>query len=112
MISVQIERSKTGMIAGCEAHGHAGYAKSGFDIVCSAVSILIKTTVQILAKLDGVEFTSSAEKRGDVSFEVKILELDSLLETKLKTAEEFLETGLGAIQKEYPKHLELVIKTV
>lgn len=112
MIHVRLERSENGMLTACNAEGHSGYAEKGFDIVCSAVTVLIRTTVQVLSKTCGVELTTDASKRGFVSFGVKIIKLDSLLEQKLKTAEEFLETGLGAIQKEYPKHLELVIKTV
>lgn len=112
MISVLIERSENGMLLACNAEGHAGYAESGFDIICSAVTVLLRTTLQVLSNTDGVELKTGAEKRGFLSFEVSVPKLDSLLEQKLKTAEEFLETGLGAICKEYPKHLKLVIKTV
>ena len=52
MITVEVFR-KSDNYAGFEVSGHAGYAESGSDIICAAVSVLTVNTVnsiEILAK--------------------------------------------------------------
>lgn len=45
MIKVRIERSSDGFVQGFKVSGHAGYAKYGEDIICSAVSAVVLTAV-------------------------------------------------------------------
>lgn len=111
MISVLIERSKTGILLGVKAQGHAGYAEKGSDIVCSAVTVLIRTTLQVLSELKDVNLKTDVSQRGLISF--KILQgFPSSVEEKLKYAGDFLEKGLSSVQKEFPDNLELVIKNL
>lgn len=111
MISVLIERSKSGVLLGLNAKGHAGYAERGSDIVCSAVTVLIRTTLQILSELQGVNLKTDCSERGFVSF--KILDgFSSVCEEKLKYAGDFLQTGLISVAKEFPDNLDIVIKNL
>lgn len=50
MITVTIYQ-KFDKIIGYEMKGHAGYADSGFDIYCSAVSVLAITTANALEEI-------------------------------------------------------------
>ena len=45
MITFKVYRKKTGEIVGFDCTGHAGYAESGYDIFCAAVSALVINTV-------------------------------------------------------------------
>ena len=45
MIEVKIQRAPDGLVEHFEAKGHAGFAKSGNDIVCSAVTAVLFTAV-------------------------------------------------------------------
>lgn len=49
--------------------GHAGYAKEGSDIVCSAVSSIVITSVNAILRLDAQAITYE-EKEGFISIEV------------------------------------------
>ena len=109
MISVRIERNKEGVLLGCKAEGHAGYAARGSDIVCSAVSVLLRTVLQVAELTDGVSVKSDAGKRGFLDF---INEPGSELEKRLVYAGDFLETGLKSVAEEYPGYVELLKKTV
>lgn len=109
MTSVLIKRSDKGVLLSCKAKGHAGYAWRGFDIVCSAVTVLIRTTVQIISELPGVKLDLDCSQRGNLSFTVNTNQFNCNLD-KLIFAGDFLETGLGSVAKEYPEYLE--IKTV
>lgn len=111
MTSVLIERSKTGVLIGCTAKGHAGYAERGSDIVCSAVSVLIRTTLQVLSELPAVNLETDASKRGYIRFRV-LKGFPSEVEEKLKYAGDFLQAGLESVANEFPDNLKLVINSL
>jgi len=50
VIQVRIIRSENGMLRSCEAEGHAGFAPKGLDIVCAAVSSILRTVLALLEK--------------------------------------------------------------
>ena len=50
MIWVTVVRTKDNQIRSFQVSGHAEYAESGQDIVCSAVSALTITTINALSK--------------------------------------------------------------
>ncbi len=112
MIDVLLGRTESGALVFCMAEGHAGYAAKGFDIVCSAVSVLLKTTLNVLEKNCGLELETDASKRGFVSFRVKNPILDSELEERLVYAGDFLAAGLESVAGEYPRNLKLQYTTV
>ncbi|MBP5313279.1 MAG: ribosomal-processing cysteine protease Prp [Clostridia bacterium] len=45
MVEVRIHRAPDGLVERFEAKGHAGYAKAGKDIVCSAATAVMFTAV-------------------------------------------------------------------
>ena len=55
MITVVIGRSEDGRIRSLEISGHSGYAESGKDIICAAISMLGQTTIASLKELTGLE---------------------------------------------------------
>lgn len=111
MTSVLIERSKTGVLLGCTAKGHAGYAGRGSDIVCSAVTVLIRTTLQVLSGLPAVNLETDSSTRGFIRF--KILNgFPSAMEEKLKYAGDFLQVGLESVARDFPDNLKLVINSL
>ncbi len=111
MTSVLIERSKTGVLLGCTAEGHAGYAERGSDIVCSAVTVLIRTTLQVLSGLPALNLETDTSKRGFIGFKV-LKGFPSEMEEKLKYAGDFLQVGLESVAKEFPDNLKLVINSL
>ena len=111
MTSVLIERSKTGVLVGCTAEGHARYAERGSDIVCSAVTVLIRTTLRVLSGLPAVNLETDTSKRGFIRFRV-LKGFPSEVEEKLKYAGDFLQTGLESVAKEFPDNLKLVINSL
>lgn len=111
MTSVLIERSKTGVLLSCTAEGHAGYAERGSDIVCGAITVLIRTTLQVLSGLHAVNLESDTSRRGFIGFKV-LKGFPSEAEEKLKYAGDFLQTGLETLAAEFPDNLKLVINSL
>ena len=112
MISVLLERSKNGLLSSCKAEGHAGYATKGSDIVCSAVTVLLRTVLRILENTDGIEIETDMHERCYLFFSIKVTQSNPELELGLKYAGKFLETGILSVVQEYPDFVELRYKTV
>ena len=85
--------------------GHAGFADSGKDIVCAAVSTLVINTANAIEQLTDADFSSTMDNN-----EIKYI-FHSNPDEKSKLLMDALVLGLKEIQKEYgKKYLNLVIK--
>lgn len=110
MINVILYR-KDGKICGFELTGHAGYAKCGEDIVCSAVSVLALNTVNAIEQFTDIPFRCEAdEKKG--GFLKVIFPLEGMADHDTQLLLKTLEMGLSAIEKEYNQYLTLNYKEV
>ena len=68
MIWVTVVRNKDNQIRGFQVSGHAGYADSGEDIVCSAVSALTITTINAMSIFTSLSFeTDQDEEEGRIT---------------------------------------------
>jgi uncharacterized protein len=112
MISVHLARGKNGAFVSCKADGHAEYAAAGQDIVCSAVTILLRTVMQVLSGMSGIELAAEAPERGCLKFSVQVKEADLETDVRLICAGDFIEEGIGSLSGEYPKCVELWKETV
>lgn len=104
MTSVEVLRSG-GKIVGFEVSGHCGYAKSGRDIVCSAVSALTQSAAYGLTDIAGLDANCVAGEGGltcsligELAGERR-LKADMILETML--------AGLLSIEAGYKKNLKI-----
>lgn len=82
-----------------EVKGHSGYASSGSDIVCAAISTLVESTYNYLSNL---EYNVDLEER-DGYF--KIIFLGKLSEVQEKIVSVFTSMVENLI-KQYPDYLE------
>lgn len=111
MIFVQLARAKDGSLASCRALGHARFAEKGNDIVCSAVTVLLRTTMQALSETEGVFVRLDAPDRGALDFDVSAESAPPESRCALVYAGRFLEAGLASLAREYPHNVELKIQT-
>ena len=67
MIQVTITKTRKNSIRSFVIAGHAGYAESGQDIVCSAVSVLSINTINALSAYTSQQFeVETDEKTGTI----------------------------------------------
>ncbi len=118
MISVTLTYGKNGVLKNCKANGHADFSKKGFDIVCSAVTVLLKTAGSLLSHMENVTFMADASSRGQLFFElypkIDISEdKKESLETRvrLKCIADFIQEGIRSVQEEYPENVRLTLVT-
>ena len=99
MTHVSIIKSRNGEYKGFNCIGHSGYANSGEDIVCAAISVLVINTINSLEQLAGEKFKlviDSEDGLIDCRFEYKINEKSKLLLDSMIL-------GLQEIKKQYGK---------
>ena len=102
-------RKNNGRYTGFTCSGHAGYAQSGSDIVCAAVSILVINTINAMEIFAAEEMEVSSQEEGgiiDVKFPFPIGEKAILLM-------DTMVLGLQSIGQQYgKKYLRLKIEEV
>ncbi|WP_294430798.1 ribosomal-processing cysteine protease Prp [uncultured Treponema sp.] len=108
MTVVTLSYGKNGVIKKCQANGHAGFSRKGSDIVCSAITILVRTAMQVLSHNENVLIVSDASARGNLSFSVEAKSENLETEIQLKCIGDFLRTGFLALTKEFPKNVILM----
>jgi hypothetical protein len=108
MINVTILKNCNSYIVGFCVNGHAGYADSGEDIVCSAVSALTISVINSIETLTDVAFhVDSNQKNGDIEF---ILEDEPEHDTELIL--KVFEIGISGIYESYNDYICLTFKEV
>lgn len=90
--------------AGFEAHGHTGYAQSGEDIVCSAVSALTQTTLIGIIQTVGAEAEYCIEDGG---IRCMLTEENAEKREKCELLIRVMYEGLCNIEKNYGKYLSV-----
>jgi uncharacterized protein YsxB (DUF464 family) len=108
LIEIRLTLDDAGLLRGCDIQGHGGAGKAGADVVCAAVSVLIRTALRVLADKPGISIRGEAPERGALW-----MEADYTPEGKdvLSTAGLFLTRGLESVAADYPGHCKMTIYT-
>lgn len=107
MICVALSTGKNGALIQCKANGHAGFSKKGSDIVCSAVTILLRTAMQLLSQNENVALKADTLLRGNLAFRVEVKKECPETELLLKCTADFIRCGIGSLTEEYPENVQL-----
>ena len=107
MVEIEAVLDKDGVLRACKAIGHAGAGPTGSDIVCAAVSVLMRTAVRALSGRKGITIRCDAPEPGFL-----FLEADYTAEGKdfLSAAGVFLTEGIASVVEEYPHCCRLTIR--
>ena len=107
MIEIEAVLDENGVLRSCKAAGHAGAGPTGTDIVCAAVTVLLRTAVRALSGKKGITVRCEAPEPGFL-----FLEADYTAEGKdfLFAAGVFLTEGLASVVEEYPQYCTLSIR--
>ena len=108
MTTVTIDRLPSGSITAFRSSGHAGYAASGSDIVCAAISAILQTAALGLREVAGLFIALVMdEEQGEMEV---ILERE-LSPQQRNQADIILNTmrlGLLSLQSARPDNLKIV----
>ncbi|MGO8694505.1 MAG: ribosomal-processing cysteine protease Prp [Rectinemataceae bacterium] len=108
MITAKIILDEHGVVSRFEAEGHAFFARSGGDIVCSAFSVLARSAYESLAALPGAALDAQAQERG--SFGFRLTELPSASTERAGGITDCLLLGLYGLERDYPGSVRLAVE--
>ena len=108
MIDIEAVLDENGILRSCRAGGHAGAGKTGSDIVCAAVSVLMRTAVRALSNREGVTVRYEAPEPGLLFLEADYTGGRDFL----FAAGVFLIEGLASVAEEYPENCRLTIRRI
>jgi uncharacterized protein YsxB (DUF464 family) len=109
VIKIEAVIEDDGTLRACKASGHAGAGKTGSDIVCASISVLMRTAFNSLSGRKGIVAHSGAPEKGEFW-----LTADYTAEGKefLFAGGVFLINGLSSVAQEFPQNCELNISTL
>jgi uncharacterized protein YsxB (DUF464 family) len=109
LIEIDAVLDKNGTLRACKASGHAGAGKKGADIVCAAVTVLMRTAVAVLSDKEGITVQGGAPEPGLLWLEA---ECTAGGRDFLYPAGVFLLEGLRSVEREFPENCKLNIRTL
>lgn len=102
MIKVAFFRSENDMPVGFSLKGHSGYASSGSDIVCSAVSSAAYMTANTIIEIMEIDADTTVNENGEMT-----LKVPSHSASKVKDILLGLELHLTQLAEQYPKNVTI-----
>ena len=113
MIEIEAVLDNDGVLRACKAEGHARAGKTGSDIVCAAVSVLMRTAFSTLSGREGIIVRGGAPEKGQMWLESGLeASDDGKGKDFLFAAGVFLLEGLKSIAQEYPNNCKITIKNL
>jgi len=109
VIEIEAVIEDDGTLRACKAAGHAGAGKAGTDIVCAAVSVLMRTALSVLSGRNGITVRGGAPEKGQLWLEAGY---DGGGKDFLLAVGVFLIEGLRSVAQEYPQNCRLNISTL
>jgi len=108
LIEIEAVLDENEILRSCRAGGHAGTGQRG-DIVCAAVSVLMRTAACALSDREGITVRYEAPEPG-----LFFLEAEYKAEGRdfLFASGVFLIEGLASVAEEYPGNCRLTIRRI
>jgi uncharacterized protein YsxB (DUF464 family) len=106
VIHVLAELNGAALLGRLTVKGHGG-GVPGHDIVCAAVSVLVRTAASVLHGRAGVGTVVDASGRGEFYLDVKC---GREAEPYLAAVQDFLLKGIESLENEYPESCKLQIR--
>ena len=107
LIEIEALVEDDGTLRACRASGHSGAGKAGSDIVCAAVSVLMRTALGVLSGKKGITVQGGAPEKGQMWLEAAY---NAEGKDFLFASGVFLIEGLKSVAQEYPKNCKITIK--
>jgi uncharacterized protein YsxB (DUF464 family) len=106
MIVVDAGLDSQGVLCSCRVSGHSGFGTKGNDVICAAVSVLVRSLVRTISFCTDVSCESKAPKRGVFEF---FAEYSDEGKGFLYCAGLFFLEGIRSLTEEHPDFCTLNI---
>jgi uncharacterized protein YsxB (DUF464 family) len=109
VVAVVVEFFPDSCLKSLSIQGHAETEKKGNDLLCAALSVLVRTALHALTKEKRLALKGDIEKVG--LLELTIFSYTDNISDWLKGITDFLMTGLFDLMLEFPQNLSISFKT-
>jgi len=107
LIDAVIVKRPGGRVVEVRVSGHSGYAPSGSDIVCAAVSAIVQTAILGLKSIPGVVVK---DRVGDGELECRIVRVAGTSQCQVDAITNTMVLGLLDIAKSYGDYVQVRIR--
>ena len=107
MIRLSVRLQADGCLRSFAASGHAGAGEKGRDIVCAAVTVLLRTTARLLAAQPELGVAGESPAEGEMRLE--LAEPPERKKEWVRGVTATLVSGLTDLDREFPGRLKLDI---
>jgi uncharacterized protein YsxB (DUF464 family) len=107
LIELKVNLYQDGSLKDFQASGHAGSGKKGEDIVCAAVTVLLRTTARLISREKSLETRGEALGPGGMTF--FLISMPAEYREWVKGITDFLLGGLLDLKDEFPNYLTIDI---
>ncbi len=108
MIRLEVTLSGS-VLASVHASGHAsGKSESGGNIVCAAVTMLLRTAAQLLEREASINIQGESKEPG--SMDLEIVSVSPERRSWFEGITDYVVFGLQTLEREYPDKLYLQIQ--
>jgi uncharacterized protein YsxB (DUF464 family) len=107
MIEIDATLDEAGLLRSCEVRGHALAGPRGGDVVCAAVSVLVRTAWKVLSGRAGITVRGGAPERGMFWMET---EYTGEGRDFLFAVGTFLKEGFESVSADYPECCKINIQ--
>lgn len=107
MIHVAVSVDGNRIVRNVVVTGHAVGIQKGGNVVCAAVTVLVRTAARLLESLQGVVVSGGPRKRGEFSLEIE--SIDQGVVDSVRTTGDYLLQGIRDLQSEFPNDCTLTV---
>ncbi|OHD30589.1 MAG: hypothetical protein A2087_14365 [Spirochaetes bacterium GWD1_61_31] len=107
-VHIDIVLAPDGIIRRVRADGHAGKAAAGNNLLCAAITVLLRSLFESWSRYPGVTLDGAAARPGQLAFRLEAF--DPALTATLRGGSDILLVGLAGLQREYPDGLVVEIE--
>ncbi len=107
MIHIAVSVDGREIVRNARVTGHAIGIQKGGNIVCAAVTVLVRTAARLLENRQGVRVSGGPGERGEFSLEVESIEQGAV--EFVRATGDFLLQGIRDLQTEFPEDCTLTV---
>ncbi|MBU0935564.1 MAG: ribosomal-processing cysteine protease Prp [Spirochaetes bacterium] len=109
LVHIYVSLDGEGVVRRVRAEGHAGSTAAGGNLICAAVTVLLRSLFESWFRYPRLVLEGQAPESGVLGFDLK--QYEAAQTTALRASGDVLLTGLAGLQREYPDALDLVIES-
>jgi uncharacterized protein YsxB (DUF464 family) len=110
MVKIAVVLDGEGCLSRMNLSGHAGYALSGADPACAAVTLMARTTARLIASRTGWTVEGDAPEPGNLSLAIKRRPGDT--DEWLRGVTDTLMLALADIDEEFPGAITVSLEEI